>query len=141
MLESWMVSLGIAGTGVIATFAVLKSRVADGLERDKEHKRKFEEYQSHQNKRISTLEAFMNEKAPILEHLSKSENAIFTKLDNYGKDIVTLQQKVSQAPTMKEVRDEFVSKEMYLQMKEHIDEKFSKLEMGLGEILKELRSR
>ena len=141
MLESWMISLGIAGAGVVATFAVLKSKVADSMERDKEQDDRFREFQKHNSEKLHTLEAFMNEKAPLLDHLSKSENAIFSKLDDYGKGIVELQQKVSQAPTMKEVRDEFVTKEMYLQMKEHIDEKFSKLELGLSEILKELRSK
>jgi CHASE3 domain sensor protein len=141
MLEGTMISLGVAAAGVVATFSVLKSKVTDSIERDKEQDKRFEEYQQHQSKKIHSLEAFMNEKAPLLDHLSKSENAIFNKLDNYGKDIVALQQKVGQAPTMKEVRDEFVTKEMYLQMKEHIDEKFSKLELGLVDILKELRSK
>jgi len=141
MLEGTMISLGVAASGVVATFAVLKSKVSDSIERDKEQDKRFEDYQQSHNKKVHLLEAFMNEKAPLLEHLSKSENAIFNKLDGYGKEIVTLQQKVGQAPTMKEVRDEFVTKEMYLQMKEHIDEKFSKLELGLGEILKELRSK
>jgi len=141
VLESTMITVGIVGAGIVGTFAILKTKVNDSVERDKEQDKRFEEYQVRQNKKISILEAFMNEKAPLLEHLSKTENAIFTKLDSYGKDIVTLQQKVSQAPTMKEVRDEFVTKEMYLQMKEHIDEKFSKLELGLSEILKELRNK
>jgi hypothetical protein len=39
---------------------------------------------------------------------------------------------------MKEVRDEFVSKEMFHQMQKHIDEKFDKLEMGLAKILDKL---
>jgi len=129
-MESWMISLGIASAGVIGTFAVLRSKVFENIELYKK-----------QDERLYTLEIFMNEKAPLLEHLSKTENSIFTKLDNYGKDIVTLQQKISQAPSMKEVRDEFVTKEMYLQMKEHIDEKFTRLELGLSEILKELRSK
>lgn len=141
MLEGTMVSLGVAGAGVVATFAILKSKVADSIERDKEQDKRFDDYEANQSKKIHTLEAFMNEKAPLLDHLSKSENAIFNKLDNYGKDIVALQQKVGQAPTMKEVRDEFVSKEMFKQLEKHMDEKFSKLEMGLSEILKELRSR
>ena len=141
MLESTLVTVGVVAAGVVSTFAVLKNKVNDSIERDREQDNRFEEYQKHQSTKIHTLEAFMNEKAPLLEHLSKSENAIFNKLDNYGKDIVALQQRVGQAPTMKEVRDEFVTKEMYLQMKEHIDEKFSKLELGLGEILKELRSK
>jgi len=141
MLENTMVTIGLAGAGVIGTFAVLKTKVNDSVERDKVQDKRFEEYQASQSKKISILEAFMNEKAPLLEHLCTSKTEIFLKLDSYGKDIVTLQQKVSQAPTMKEVRDEFVTKEMYLQMKEHIDEKFSKLELGLSEILKELRSK
>jgi hypothetical protein len=136
-----MITVGMVAAGVVGTFAILKTKVNDSVERDKEQDKRFEEYQANQSKKISILEAFMNEKSPLLEHLSKSENAIFSKLDSYGKDIVTLQQKVSQAPTMKEVRDEFVTKERYLQMKEHIDEKFSKLELGLSEILKELRSK
>lgn len=140
MLEGTIISLGVGAVGAVTTFAVLKTKVADSVERDKEQDKRFEEYQSYQNKKIHTLEAFMNEKGPVLEHVRKAEAAIFTKLDNYGKEIVALQQKTSQAPTMKEVREEFVTKEMYLQMKEHIDEKFSKLELGLSDILRELKS-
>ena len=39
---------------------------------------------------------------------------------------------------MKEVRDDFVSKEMFRQMEKHIDEKFGKLELGITKILDRL---
>ena len=127
MLHGWEISLFIALAGVIGTFAVMKNKVNEGGTKDKE-----------QDTRLKELEKFMNEKAPLLEHLSKVENAFGKKLDEHAGAIVAVKEKITQAPTMKEVRDEFVTKEMFKQMEKHIDEKFDRVEMGLSKILEKL---
>jgi len=126
-MQGWEISLFIAVAGVVGSFAVIRNKVNEGGTKDAE-----------QDKRLKELEQFMNEKRPLLQHLSKVENAFGKKLDDYGNNIVELNQKITQAPTMKEVRDEFVSKEMFKQMEKHIDEKFDRVEMGLSKILEKL---
>ena len=126
-MESWMISLVIAFIGVISSFAVIKQKVNEGGSKDKE-----------QDHRLKDLEKFMNEKQPLLVHLSKIEHAYGKKLDEHSSAIVAVKEKITQAPTMKEVRDEFVSKEMFKQMEKHIDEKFDRVELGLSKILEKL---
>ena len=126
-MESWMVSLVIALVGVVSSFAVIRQKVNEGGNKDQE-----------QDKRLTELEKFMNEKNPMLNHFSKIEEGYGKKLDNHSRDITELQQKITQTPTMTEVRNEFVTKEMFKQMEKHIDEKFDKLESGIEKILNKL---
>jgi phosphopantetheine adenylyltransferase len=126
-IESWMVSLIIAFIGAVSSFAVIKQKVNEGGSKDRE-----------QDDRLKTLEKFMNEKTPFLDHLSKVENAYGKKLDDHSNALVEVKEKITQAPTMTEVRNEFVSKEMFKQMEKHIDEKFDKLENGIEKILTKL---
>lgn len=126
-MESWMVSLVIALVGVVSSFAVIRQKVNEGGNKDQE-----------QDKRLTDLEKFMNEKNPMLNHFSKIEEAYGKKLDTHSRDITELQQKITQTPTMTEVRNEFVTKEMFKQMEKHIDEKFDKLESGIEKILNKL---
>lgn len=83
---------------------------------------------------VSELKEFMNSNKPMLQHFSRIENAYGNKIDEHSGAIVELHQKTSQAPTMNEVRAEFVSKEMFTQMEKHIDEKFNKLDNELDKI-------
>jgi len=127
-MEDWMISLLIAGAGVIATFAVLKQKVADSLAKDDEQDIRFKEFRIKVEDDLSYLQKFKNESKPQLEHLSRVEQAITKKLDNSAQEITRLNQQITQSPTMKEVREEFVTKEMYKQLEKHIDEKFTKME-------------
>jgi hypothetical protein len=138
MLESWMISAAISISAVIATFAVLKQKVADSIVRDSEQDLRFKEFKNRLDDELQELQKFKNESKPHLEHLSRVEQALTKKLDFHSENITKLNQQITQAPTMKEVRDEFVSKEMFHQMQKHIDEKFDKLEMGLAKILDKL---
>ena len=126
-IEGWMVPLLISIIGAASGFAVVRSKVNESGHRDKEH-----------DARLKSLEQFMDANTPFLKHLSKVEESFSRKIDEHSNSIVEINQKVTQSPTMKEVRDEFVTKEMYKQMEKHIDEKFYRLEVGLNRILKKL---
>lgn len=123
-------SIGIASVGLIASYAVMKSNVTKQMELSKEH-----------TALIQALNKFMNEKQPLLSHLSKTENEVSAKLESMGKDIVSLQMQLKQTPTMKEVRLDFVSKEVFLQMEKHFDEKFDLLQAGIYKILDKLEKQ
>jgi len=60
------------------------------------------------------------------------------KTDNNRMDISSLNTQLTTVPTTEHIRQEFVSKELFQQMKEHIDEKFDKLENGISKILDKL---
>jgi len=129
-MESWMVSVIVAIVTLIAGYAVLRNNVSKGMDADKA-----------QDKKIEVLEKFMNEKKPLLDHLSKVEEAYGKKIDCQAKELIELKTKLASIPTMREVRDEFVSKEVYLQMEKHIDEKFAGLQSGVSEILKTIKEK
>ena len=109
-IQGWEISLVIAIMGVVAMFAVMKSKVNEGGTKDKE-----------QDFRIKELEKFQNEKSPFLDHLSRFENSTLDKLETHSK-------KLSSSSTMKEVRDEFVTKEMFAKVEKHIDTRFDSFE-------------
>jgi len=138
MIESWMISAAISISTVIATFAVLRHKVNDSIIRDNEQDLRFKEFKNKLDDELQELQKFKNESKPHLEHLSRVEQAITKKLDFHSESITKLNQQITQAPTMKEVKEEFVSKELFKQLEKHIDEKFDKLEMGLSKILEKL---
>ena len=129
-MESWMVSVVVALVGVVSTFAVLRSNVHRLNETNKE-----------QAKKLEQLERFGNENAPVIAHLSKAEDLMFAKLDAHSESLTSLKEQVGQAPSMKEVRDEFVTKELFMQMQKHMDEKFDHVDKGLAKILSKLEEK
>lgn len=126
-MEGWIISLAIAVFGIAVSWGVQKSDIAKSKKTDDD-----------QDKKIEELQKFMNAKEPLLAHLSKVEESCGKKLDFHNADITKLKQEITQVPTMKEVREEFVSKEMFKQMEKHIDEKFDRVEVGLSKILEKL---
>ena len=77
-----------------------------------------------------------------LLHIYRSLRILcFRKLDSHSNALTGLQEHVGQVPSMKEVRDEFVTKELFLQMQKHMDEKFDNLDKGLAKILDKLEER
>ena len=129
-MEGWMISALIAVITLVAGYAVMRNNVAKGMEAD-----------GKQDLKIEVLEKFMNEKKPLLDHLSKVEEAQGKKLDCQAKELIELKTKLANTPSMKEVREEFVSKEVYLQMEKHMDEKFAGLQNGISEILKTVKKK
>lgn len=63
-----------------------------------------------------------------VQRLSKSS-------ENHDNDITSLKEKIMLMASIREVREEFVSKEMFSQMRKHFDDKFERLERGLNKIL------
>lgn len=127
-MESWMVSLGIAVTGAIAAFAVTRHLVSS---QGAEIKALKEAHKSLRETEVKELKTFKDEKLPLLNHLSRAEDFLKEKTDKQSEDIVFLKEKVNNAATMKEVRIEFVSKELFLAMEKHIDSRFGHLEKSM----------
>ena len=129
-MESWIVSATIALVGVVSVFAVMRANVNSLNEENKE-----------QAKKLEQLEKFKNESAPIINHLSNVEDLVSKKIDNHSNLLTSLREQIGQVPSMREVRDEFVTKELFLQMQKHMDEKFDHLDKGLGKILDKLEEK
>ena len=129
-MESWIVSVAIALVGVVSVFAVMRANVNSLNEENKE-----------QAKKLEQLEKFKSENVPVIKHLSNVENLAFKKIDNHSNLLTSLREQIGQVPSMREVRDEFVTKELFLQMQKHMDEKFDHLDKGLGKILDKLEER
>lgn len=129
-----MINVFIAILGIAGAWGIFKNQIKTLFTRsDKQDIRS-----DKQDIRLISLEKFKNEKTPLLNHLSKVEEAYGKKIDIQAKELVELKTKLANVPTMEEVRNEFVSKEMFKQMEKHMDEKFSKLEYGINKILDKL---
>ncbi len=116
-MESWQVSVIIGVITYISIFVTLKNKTEQNTSdikdlRDKNDRHKKEDYILH--------------------------GKIFYKLDDVSQEIATHKVRLANAPTMEQVRTEFVTKEMFKQMEKHIDEKFDKLENGIDKILTKL---
>ena len=130
-MESWMLSLGIAVAGSIAAFAVTRHLVATHSLKIKAQEQSHKDLKENE---IRDLVKFKDESSPLLTHLSKAEDALRAKIDSQAEAIVALKEKANNAATMKEVRTEFVSKELFLALEKHIDSRFTNLEkkMDIG---------
>ena len=124
------ISIFIAVVGVVSIFAVMQNNVA-----------KLMKINEAQEAKIVELEKFKNETKPQFNAMSKSCEELKDKQAEQAQTIAQLKEQIAQAPTMKEVRQEFVTKEMFKQMEKHIDEKFSLVQHGIDEILKKLDRR
>lgn len=125
-----IISLIIAIVGAVATYAVMRNNVDRLVKENEKLKTDFAE-----------LEKFKNETKPQFYAMTKACDEIKDKQAEQSQIIAQLKEQIAQAPTMKEVRQEFVTKEMFKQMEKHIDEKFSLVQHGIDEILKKLDRR
>lgn len=125
-----IISLFIAVIGAIATYAVMRNNVDRLVKENEKLKTDFAE-----------LEKFKNETKPQFYAMTKACDEIKDKQAEQAQIIAQLKEQIAQAPTMKEVREEFVAKEMFKQMEKHINEKFSLVQHGIDEILKKLDRR
>lgn len=132
MMEGWMITLIIVIAGLISSAAVTKHIVNRSVKEDEKR-----------DEKIGLLQEFKDSKAPLLEHLSKTEDKIKDDVIVQGKIIAQLQQQISKATTMDDVRVAFVSKEMFEKVEKHIDKRFDSFEKkfdGIDTDLKEILS-
>lgn len=127
-VDGWMISALVVVGGVISQFAINRYQNGEFKNQIKMMTQKQDEFTK-----------FMNEKTPLLDHLSKIEDEMRVQVSRQTEEIINLRGRVSQAPLMKEVRDEFVSKEIFIQFEKHIDLKFDMLRDGQDLILQELK--
>jgi len=133
MIESWMISSIIAIIGFISTFAVMRSKVISLEARLKKLDDTVEE-----------LKKFMNSYKPVIDHLSKEEDAITKTCEEHSSDIQKLKYQAEKTITMEQVRPEFVTKEMFKQVEKHFDSKFhsmeKKFENGMDKLLNAIKT-
>lgn len=105
-IQSWMVSLLITIGGLVAMMAVGR-------------------YKTEQNQKEIEAEKTARESAIL---------AMGKKLDKSVEELAEYKVRLHNAPSMEDVRKEFVSKEMFRQMEKHIDGQFD----SLGKFLEKL---
>ena len=119
-MESWQISVVIGFITYISIFVTIKNKTEQNSSDIKDLKDKNDRHKKE---------------ADILH------GRMFDKLDDVNQEIATHKVRLGSAPTMEQVRAEFVTKEMFKQMEKHIDEKFDKLENGIDKILTKLESK
>ena len=119
-MESWMISVAIGALTYFSMLVTMKNKTDQHSLDIKEIKGKGERHKKEDD---------------ILH------GRMFDKLDEVNKELATHKVFIGNAPTMEQVRNEFVTKEMFKQMEKHIDEKFDKLENGIDKILDKLEKR
>lgn len=115
-IESWVITVFLTAAAVISLFAVMRYRV-------------------DANERLSDKND---------SEIHKRLEAFGKKIDEHSESLREHDVKIQQAPTMKEVRQEFVTKELFQQHKDHLDRQFEQLgkhlDSSVGEI-KEILNR
>ena len=119
-MESWQVSIILALITYISIFVTVRNKTD-------QHTKDIEKLQDGGENHKKNDE--------------KLHGKMFDKIDELNTEIAEHKVRLGNAPTMEQVRAEFVSKEMFKQMEKHIDEKFDKLESGIDKIINKLESR
>lgn len=63
---------------------------------------------------------------------------LIKKSDDHTNDLTLIKNQMVKFASMKEVREEFVSREVFTQIQRHFDDKFKRLEGGVNKILEKL---
>jgi len=128
-VESWMITLAGLIISFIGMIVIGKYKTEQNEKTIVEHKREF-------NDRMKKIEECSKEhdKEDVKVH-----GAIFAKIDKLSEEQAQHKVRLHNAPNMEQVRNEFVSKEMFAQMQKHMDEKIDSLgksiEKSLGMVL------
>jgi len=112
MIESWMVSLAMGVTTLIAGYAILRNNVSRSTDSI-----------AKQDIKVEILLKFMDENRPVIKHFSKIEEMHTIDIKRTINDIVELKTQQHLFLTMKEARNEFVSKEIHNKVEDYIDVK------------------
>lgn len=99
------------GIGVISAIVIFVGTRKE-VEYLRNENKKLADENLEQWKEINELKEFKNKRTPQIDHFNKIEEAYGKKIDKHGKDLVEVQQQLTQVVTIKEVRDEFVPREV-----------------------------
>jgi len=116
-MESWMVSVIIGALTYFSMLVTMKNKTDQHSLDIKEIKEKDERHKKEDDNLHAKL---------------------FDKINELNKEVSRHKVIIANSPTMEQVRNEFVTKEMFKQMEKHIDEKFDKVENGVDKILSKL---
>lgn len=119
-MESWQVSVIIGIISYISMFVTLRNKTDQHTAEIKEIKDKNDKHKTDDE---------------------KLHGKLFDKVDEINQELATHKVRLGNAPSMEQVRGEFVTKEMFKQMEKHIDDKFDRLEAGLTKILDKLEQQ
>lgn len=109
-MESWMIQVLLAFITFIAIMAVNK-------------------YKTEQNEKTVVKEIKDREKEKVAT--DKSISTLGNKVEELTKENAEHKIRLANAPSMEQVRAEFISKEMFTQNQKHFDERFD----GVGKLL------
>ena len=130
IINMLIAALGASFGGAI-TWGAIRSRVAS---HEKQLARLWENSEKFENFKSST--------EPALKHYDKTEDKFSNDIAKNKSDITKLQEKVQNVATLKEVRDEFVSRkelELHIQKFEsslnHATESIQKVDTNLGKLI------
>lgn len=89
-------------------------------------------YQTSENKKNLEVHELSNE---------ETIKAIYKTLDTNSKDIVALQTNQQHNITAKEVREQYISRELFEMQVKHIDHRFNNIDTTLGNILAAVQNK
>ncbi|WGK69471.1 hypothetical protein P0082_01025 [Candidatus Haliotispira prima] len=182
-----MISVGGAAAGVVASFAVLKSKVGSLYEENKaqnaritalesfysknstlkedlektveEIKRDLEkaledtkenlekvledtkENLEKVNNKVLALENFRSESQSFVKDFPGAKTAMFKRLDSHAQLLTSLREQLMGVPSMKDVRLDFVSKDVYDQLVKYLDKQLVLIGIGISKILDRIEGK
>ncbi len=74
----------------------------------------------------------------IVMDMKRTEQAILIRLDTHGDSIVKLNTKSESAITMKQVSDEFLRTEMFIQYQKYLDNRLDDIKIDMSTVKKEV---
>lgn len=113
-MEDYAVNLLIGAISVVAIFVTNKVQT-------QQNQKDIEEIKGDAKARKQTNEAL--------------HSKIFDKLDALNEEVAKHKVLLVSAPSMKDVDEKFVSKEMFKQMEKHIDDKFDNMGKSLQQVI------
>lgn len=118
---SWLISIVIAVIGYIAMAVTVKNKTEQNSKDIEANKTECKEAITAIN---GKLESHFKEDDVI-------HGRIFGKLDKASEELATHKVQLANSPSMEQVRNEFVSKEMFKQLEKNIDHKIDTTEKHL----------
>lgn len=118
---SWLISVVIAIVGYIAMAVTVKNKT-------EQNSKDIEAIRKEHKESVSVIGSKMD------DHFKEDDvihGRIFGKLDKASEELATHKVQLANSPSMEQVRNEFVSKEMFKQLEKNIDSKIDTTEKHL----------